>query len=191
VALVLGVAGVGALGMLFFARSREESDVELAMAPETPAAASSPVVPSLPVPKKPTPAEVPSVAKPPGITNQGSRKEPKAAQAKPVPKAGAAPEATPSPAPAEEPREPEPPPPPKPASPGTVVVRGDVAGVTLVGTDGVKRGAGKVPEGTYTAQVRFAEGIVIRGIVNVRAGETSTITCSAQMQRCGGWAGSL
>ncbi len=74
---------------------------------------------------------------------------------------------------------------------GTVSVFGDIQSATLIGSDGAKRGPGLLPVGTYAVHVTFPTGVSITGSVVVSAGQTKAITCSSQMQRCGGWAGAL
>ncbi len=74
--------------------------------------------------------------------------------------------------------------PPPPSGPGRVLVSGDALAVKLQGESG-SFGAGDVPAGSYSAEVRFADGTTVtqRGVV-VESGKATTLKCSAAFQNC-------
>ncbi len=73
---------------------------------------------------------------------------------------------------------------PVPSGPGRVVLSGDAQGVSLSGEVG-RFGAGEVPAGTYSAEVRFADGTTVtQRTVVVESGKVTTLKCSAAFQNC-------
>ena len=128
-------------------------------------------------------ARVPSSpGQPPNPAGPGASAEPTSvASASTQASADAAVPSSPQPV-APETREAAPPP-----TTGTVSASGDAESVTLVAADGSMHKPGALPVGTYSVRVTFPGGVGIGGTVTVVAGKTVALTCSAEMQRCGGW----
>jgi len=102
-------------------------------------------------------------------------------------KQAAAPAATPTP------RQPKPSPqvvvtpepePPTSAATGTVALVGDADELRLVSADG-RFSPGEVPVGSYEIQARFSgRGLLPVGQVQVKAGQTTTVSCNASFAMC-------
>jgi tRNA A-37 threonylcarbamoyl transferase component Bud32 len=67
---------------------------------------------------------------------------------------------------------------------GSVRVTGDAASVSLVGADGRAYGPGPVPAGSYSVQADFGAGPLASGTVQVKAGGSVVLSCSAAFGMC-------
>ncbi len=73
-----------------------------------------------------------------------------------------------------------------PAEPATVSATGDHSELWLVDVSGRRRGVGSIPPGTYDLHATFPSGRTIErpGFLQLSAGETRTLRCSALMENC-------
>ncbi len=161
--MVFLVAGAGTLGAVSLAWYATDGFGVNGRAQVEEVAAEAPVVP----------VEEPAVEP---ATEAAEEPPPEPVVAEPEPLAQ--PKAAPRPRPRPKPR-------PVAVASGTVAVAGDAESVALIDAAGNRFPAGTVTVGTYTIEATFSgRGAVQAGTVDVKSGQTATITCRGMFGRC-------